>query len=344
MKTQYDPLYLDGKELGKVQTHCQLGIIFNDKMTWDDHIRSKCTAAMKRVTLLKQLALRVPRTTKLVIYTSFVRPVLEYGSVLFDNCSQTMSDMIERVQRQAALAITGAYAHTNHVNLLRETGLSLLSIRRTVSKIILIFKIIRNLTPSYLKSLLPDEENVRYNTRNAGNLRLPKISKNYFLKSFIPSSIRLWNGLETIVKSILDLEEFKKAIKQMYTPNTLYKPYLWGYTKEFINLSRLRMGLSGLNAHRKRYHFIDYSTCPKCHAKKEDSIHYLLQCPAYAVQRAELITSLQQLLPEVLFTNASRRSQIDLVNKIISGINQEGIDLQIFETASQYIKSTERFI
>ena len=57
---------------------------------------------------------------------------------------------------------------------------------------------------------------------------------------------------------------FKKAIKQIYMPNSLYKPHLWGYTKEMINLSLMRMGLSGLNAHRKRYHFIDNSTCLKC--------------------------------------------------------------------------------
>ena len=61
-------------------------------------------------------------------------------------------------------------------------------------------------------------------------------------------------------------------------PNSLYKPHLWGYTKEMINLSWMRMGLSGLNAHQKHYHFIDNSTCLKCHAKKEDPMHYLLQC------------------------------------------------------------------
>ena len=67
------------------------------------------------------------------------------------------------------------------------------------------------------------------------------------------------------------------------------------------------MGVSGLNEHLKHYHFIDNSTCLKCQAKIEDPIHYLLQCPAYAAQSAELIASLLQLVPEVLFTNVSKR-------------------------------------
>ena len=49
---------------------------------------------------------------------------MENGSVLFDNCTSAMSDMIEKVQRQAALTITRAYTNTPHIHLLRELGLS----------------------------------------------------------------------------------------------------------------------------------------------------------------------------------------------------------------------------
>ena len=152
----YNPLYLDNKVLERVQSHCQLGLTLSENMTWDKHIRDKCTSAMKRVTLLKQLGLRVPRSTKLSIYISFIRPVLEYGFVIFDNCTTMMSDALERVQRQAALTISGAYTHTDHTSLLHELGLHKLSTRRIVSKLTLLFKIINNLTPTYLKTLLPD--------------------------------------------------------------------------------------------------------------------------------------------------------------------------------------------
>ena len=343
---QYNPLFLDNKILDRVQTHCQLGLTFSEKMTWDDHIRDKCTSAMKRVTLLKHLSLRVPRKTKLSIYISFIRPFLEYGSVIFDNCTTVMSDALERVQRQAALTITGAYAHTDHTNLLNELGLHKLSTRRIVSKLTLLFKIINNLTPMYLRSLLPENHPTQYQTRNTGNLKLPKIKKNYFLKSFIPSAIRVWNDLNTTLKNIQDLETFKQALHQLYLPRTLYTPYIFGHTKEFINLGRIRMGLSGLNAHRKRYHFINFSTCMKCQAKKEDQLHFLIQCPAYAAPRTEMINDLSLLVPNipVLFQGRSRRALDELLNIMIKGTGNEQTDMVIFTVVSKFIKQSERFI
>ena len=87
----YEPLFLDGKELKRVDNLKQLGVRLNEKMTWDTHIREKCVDANKRVNLLKRLSLKVPSSTKLTIYVSFVRPLLEYGSVVFDNCGDEWS-------------------------------------------------------------------------------------------------------------------------------------------------------------------------------------------------------------------------------------------------------------
>jgi len=146
---------------------------------------------MKRLTIIKRLGSKVPRNTKLTIYVSFIRPVLEYGSVLFDNCSGVLSEMLENVQRQAALTITWAYRNTSHECLLKELGLDPLSKRRSKSKLLLLYKIKNGQTPQYLQDILPEQvgDCVKYNTRNAENIRLPKITKNYFLKSFLPSSI-----------------------------------------------------------------------------------------------------------------------------------------------------------
>ena len=125
---------------------------------------------------------------------------------------------------------------------------------------------------------------MRYETHNAQNLILPRTNKNYYLKSFIPSSIRLWNKLDPVMRQLTELENFKNALSLIYISNVLYKPYLWGFDKEFIQLSRLRMGLSGLNCHRKKYHFINSGECPKCNFKKEDTIPFLFQWILLACQ------------------------------------------------------------
>jgi hypothetical protein len=155
----YPRLFMNGMRLKRVTSHKVLGLIFSSNMTWDAHIREKCIIASKRVNLLKILPFTVPRSTKRQIYLSFIRPVLEYASVIFDNCFEAMRDLIENVQRQAALSISGAYAHTRHISLLKDLGLNSLQNRRKMSKVNLFYKIVNQLTPNYIKeSSSPSKE------------------------------------------------------------------------------------------------------------------------------------------------------------------------------------------
>lgn len=166
------------------------------------------------------------------------------------------------------------------------------------------------------------------------------------MKSFLPSAIKTWNSLNDSIKTIADIDEFKSVIKKLYTPELLYKPHLQGNSSEYIHLSRIRMGLSGLNAHRKKYHFIDFSSCPNCPAKREDQTHYLLQCPAYAASRAELFANLSVLLPKVqqLSQSTLGRDLRELTTILISGTGNQETDPEIFKLTTEYIKNTGRFL
>ena len=42
------------------------------------------------------------------IYTSCIRPLLEYGDIIFDNCTQILKDELESIQLKAARIVTGA--------------------------------------------------------------------------------------------------------------------------------------------------------------------------------------------------------------------------------------------
>ena len=41
------------------------------------------------------------------IYITFIRPILEYGSEVWDNCGSVNSDRLEKVQTEAARIVTG---------------------------------------------------------------------------------------------------------------------------------------------------------------------------------------------------------------------------------------------
>jgi len=109
----------------------------------------------------------------------------------------------------------------------------------------------------------------------------------------------------------------------------------------------MRMGLSGLNAHRKRYHFIENSNCPNCRSRVEDPVHFLLECPAYAAHRVDMMADLQNIIPnqrDLLRALASKTKRKELNKILLTGTMIEIIDIKIFETVSVYVQSTQRLL
>ncbi len=124
-KVKYSPLYLQGKQIEETSTHKHLGLTINNKMTWDDHIDRTCAEANKRLTIIKRLPKNVTQLTKIHIYKTFIRPILEYSAIIFDNCLNYLTWKMENIQRQAAIAATRAYNNTSHQQLLLECGKTL---------------------------------------------------------------------------------------------------------------------------------------------------------------------------------------------------------------------------
>ena len=143
-------LKLNDNILYRVQTHKHLGLIFNSELTWKDHIIYTCKRVSKRLGLLYKFKKKLNRGTLSKLYLCWIRPVIEYCSVCYDNLSIYDINQLEKLQRRAAVMCTGALPRTETVKILADLGWPLLSARRKYSKLILMYKIINRLTPQYL--------------------------------------------------------------------------------------------------------------------------------------------------------------------------------------------------
>ena len=93
-----------------------------------------------------------------------IRSHLDYCDIIYHippvqtQLGVTITDLMgkaERIQYQAALAITGAWQGASRSKLYDELGWESLSERRWCRRILQIHKIVNNNTPSYLKHKLP---------------------------------------------------------------------------------------------------------------------------------------------------------------------------------------------
>ena len=145
-------------------------------MTWDNHIIENCRKAMNRLTALKRLGNKIPQSSKLTIYLSFIRLVLEYGHQLYDNCINELSEKLEHVQREALLFVSGAYKKNSHRELLKQVGVPNLQSRRQAQKIQLMYKVYHDLLPDYLQQIIPQKvgDGSNYALWNTMNFKIPK--------------------------------------------------------------------------------------------------------------------------------------------------------------------------
>ena len=167
--------------LNRVTTHKHLGMTFSDDMKWGAHIDAILKKAFNRLNGIRRLKQVITRTVKETLYKSLVLPLVEYGSVLFDNCSAALKLRLERLYRNAAVIVTGAFRNTSFARLLNELGWDTLDDRRKLARLSLYKKITISakahkdgptdqiLVPEYLYSMVPQSVGDRagYVLRNA---------------------------------------------------------------------------------------------------------------------------------------------------------------------------------
>ena len=126
------------------------------------------------------------------MFLSTIRPILEYGSVLFANCTVRDAKRIENVQRRAAVLSTGAIRRTETAKLMAETGWDSLELRRNRSKMLLFFQIVRKTAPDYLSNRISlkgqlHERNSRSTTRHNMLVTEHCCRLNCYKTSFFPN-------------------------------------------------------------------------------------------------------------------------------------------------------------
>ncbi len=126
----------------EINLHTHLGLTLQSNMSWNNHILSVYEKASQRLNMIKQLKFKIDRSTLVCLYKSFIRPTIEYGDIIWDNCTAGDSELLESVQYQSAKVVTGAIRGTSSNSLRAELAWEELSIRRKIHKLSYFYKIV----------------------------------------------------------------------------------------------------------------------------------------------------------------------------------------------------------
>ena len=181
------------------------------------------------------------------IYISFVRPTLEYANIIWDNCTQYEINTIEIIQMETARIATGAIRPVSLDILSKETGWESLHKRRYKHKMCHFYKMVNDLTPTFLTSLIPStvENTSAYHIQDSQNTRPVLTRTQLYYKSFLPSCIREWNEIPLNIRNSTSLSSFK----QQFYKNAIKVPVYYSSGNRLLQIhhTRLRTKCSSLN-------------------------------------------------------------------------------------------------
>jgi len=328
--------------LERVSTHKHLGLWFDSKLSWSHHIHEICAKASKRVNMMLPLKHKLHRSALETIYIAYVRPVLEYGDVIFDNCTESLKSDLENIQIRASHIVTGAKRYSSHTLLYKETGWSPLHIRRQIHKLNLMQQIVHNKAPDYLTQILP-QLNITRITRQTNKHILGQFQcrTEMFRRSFFPSTIDLWNNnLTETHRQIKNVASFKRANSNIFENprlTDLQRIYFCNGDRHIqITLSQMRIQFSNLRSHLYDKQCIESPLC-SCGESNENMIHFFYLCKNSRAARAKLYQSISEHFGQIPIPSLSQ-----ILNGNPDWSREKNTTL--LQLIHRYIKDTKRFI
>ena len=211
--------------VAKIKDQKHLCLLLDSRLSFEKHLNEKIIKAKKNVGILKHLSKFLPLKTLDQMYKALVRSHLDYCFIIYHTPSHqnqaplgvtlnSLMEKVERIQYQAALAISGIWRGLSRSKLYDELGWETLSDGGRCRRILQIHRIFDHKTPSYLNDKLPPKCRALFSGNTRNTEMICKSNRN--MNSFLPDAIASWNRNCFFIKHCDDVPSFdilKKDIK-----------------------------------------------------------------------------------------------------------------------------------
>ncbi len=191
-----------------VDVERDLGVLFDSKLKFDYHIKSiinKANFALHRISTAFR---RLDSKRFLILYKSFVRPLLEFCSPVWNPTTKSLSNLIEKIQKRATKLVP-FLRNLSYPERLRSLNLDSLEFRRKREDLILLYKINNSRLRDSVLSFRT-RPGMRGHAFVLAKERSYSIARRHFLTNRSRSS---WNALSHDSIHSSNLNSFKNSIR-----------------------------------------------------------------------------------------------------------------------------------
>ena len=95
-KPNHPPIFMNNQPINEVHTHKHLGVFLSSDCQWHGHLDYIKSKAWSRINVMRKFKFKLDRKSLQTMYFSFIRPLLEYADVIWDNCTQYEVNELEK--------------------------------------------------------------------------------------------------------------------------------------------------------------------------------------------------------------------------------------------------------
>ena len=205
-----DTINIDGNVIKSEPCVKLLGVYLDNELSFNDHVSAICKKAGKQLNVLIRLSHVIDKQSKMLLYNTFIKSHFQFCSLVWHFCNHMNIFKMEKIQQRALQQVCLDYDST-YVDLLESTCTSPLLLQRYRKLMEFVFKVIHGDAPGYFKDIFKLKK--CESLRDQNRLEVPAYNTiKYGKNSFIYECIKIWNVLDTRIKSCSNLKEFKQMI------------------------------------------------------------------------------------------------------------------------------------
>ena len=199
---------LEGTDLENVESIKYLGVTITSDLRWNTHVSNVCTKANRTLGFLRRNLYSCPQEVKEAAYKGLVRPVLDYGSSVWDSPGVVLQEELESVQKRVARFVTGNYNYEtgSMTGILGQLKWEFLKKRRKDNRLILLYKGLKGKANVPTCDLIPKTKRCR--NQHSMAFQTPIANTDVYKGNLFPQTIRDWNALpDSLISSAEDAED-----------------------------------------------------------------------------------------------------------------------------------------
>ena len=189
-----------------------LGIIFDNKLKWQDHIESLCVKLSKAAGMIYKLKPVAPKSVLKMVYYSIVDSHLRYGITAYGSANSTSLERLNGIHNK----IIKYMKDSNETNSQAYSSLGILNIPNLYKYEIikLVFNMRNGVTPNAFKNFINCIDH-KYGTRsrNIGNYNIPQPNTQRDKTSIKYQGATIWNTLPVDLKKCTIKSKFFDSLK-----------------------------------------------------------------------------------------------------------------------------------